>query len=322
MACLTVRGLDPARVLSACGLSFAAVGDQAGMMRLQDMVAIWDEAERTTRDWALGLDAAAVVPTGAYGALDFIGVTAATVSDSFRYAAQYLETAHGAAQMTLSRSSKSLALEFDTPRIGERHEHRSSEFTFGLLLHRSWAATGVRWTPSEVDLVGPRPGTAEPFHEVFGSRVRFEQPVNRLVLPLGTLDLGHRLRDDALCGYLRTFLDAARAQGRPSSRVADKCRELLQSARLPDADVTAVARRLGMSPRSLQRALMAGGETFRTLRDGVWANRARELLAGGYTPTEVATHLGFSESSAFRRAFRRWTGILPRGVRSTQRKPN
>lgn len=308
LATLARRGADPARVLRACGLSTAAIGGEPSFMPLVEMVAVWDEAERVTRDWSLSLQAASRVPPGAYGTLDFVGITSPTVLESFQYAARYVRAVHGAAMLSVDRSPRSVAVEFDTPKLGALHEHRSSEFTFAVLLRRSWAATGVRWHPTEVRLVGPKPKDLEPFHRVFGSRIRFGQQMNRLILSSEMSRLPHRQRDDALCAHLCTFIEASVGRRVGGSTVAERCMAVLRTSSLAEGDVATVARRLGMSARSLQRTLMAGGVTFRGLRDAVWLNRARMLFSEGHSASEVSAALGFSEPSAFHRALRRWEG--------------
>ncbi|MCW5803036.1 MAG: helix-turn-helix transcriptional regulator [Deltaproteobacteria bacterium] len=79
------------------------------------------------------------------------------------------------------------------------------------------------------------------------------------------------------------------------------------AASLPD-----VARRIGTSSRTLRRHLEREGLTLRGLVDDVRRARADELLAAGTAVKEVAFALGFSEPSAFSRAYKRWTGRAPR----------
>jgi AraC-like DNA-binding protein len=71
-----------------------------------------------------------------------------------------------------------------------------------------------------------------------------------------------------------------------------------------------------MSRRSLQRALTADGTTFQKLLADVRLAVATGHLRDGRTVGEIAFLLGFSEPSAFRRAFRRWTGDSPRAFRA------
>ena len=89
-------------------------------------------------------------------------------------------------------------------------------------------------------------------------------------------------------------------------------------AALPSGDATLdrIARELATSPRTLRRRLAEDGETFESI-----LSRTRHELALRYLErrdvslAEIALLLGFSDQSAFQRAFRRWTGETPRAVR-------
>ena len=72
-----------------------------------------------------------------------------------------------------------------------------------------------------------------------------------------------------------------------------------------------IARRLGMVRRSLERHLSAEGTTFRKIYRQVLLEAAQRLLEAGASVSDVAEALGFSEISAFTRAFRRWSGETP-----------
>ena len=70
-----------------------------------------------------------------------------------------------------------------------------------------------------------------------------------------------------------------------------------------------VAARMTTSVRTVQRQLQVHGQTFKQLVDDVRSTMARRHLADPeVTLTEAAFMLGYSELSAFSRAFRRWTG--------------
>ncbi|GAA0452281.1 AraC family transcriptional regulator [Streptomyces stramineus] len=87
-----------------------------------------------------------------------------------------------------------------------------------------------------------------------------------------------------------------------------------RAARLPE--VAQIAARLAVSPATLRRRLQAEGTSYRRLKDQVRREAAVSSLAEGQEPiAQLAARLGFSEDTAFHRAFRRWTGTTPGAFR-------
>jgi AraC-like DNA-binding protein len=81
-----------------------------------------------------------------------------------------------------------------------------------------------------------------------------------------------------------------------------------------------VAQRLGVSERTLQRQLQAESKSFAMILSGLRESLAREYLVDlNLAISEIAFILGFSEQSAFQRAFKRWTGETPRQYRDLRR---
>jgi AraC-like DNA-binding protein len=91
------------------------------------------------------------------------------------------------------------------------------------------------------------------------------------------------------------------------------------SRRLPEGDVNlpTVAALLGRAPRTLRRELSNAGCVYRSLVDGVRRQRAQELAREGqHSMTDIALKLGFSEVSAFSRAWRRWFNMPFRSTKT------
>jgi AraC-like DNA-binding protein len=117
--------------------------------------------------------------------------------------------------------------------------------------------------------------------------------------------------------YANTLLEQ---HVQPDLPVVERIRAFIER-HLADGEPTAesAAKQLAMSGRSLRRSLRGEGTTFRELVEGVRRARAHALLDQPHiTASETAYLLGFSDLTAFSRAFKRWTGKSPREYRSAR----
>ena len=124
---------------------------------------------------------------------------------------------------------------------------------------------------------------------------------------------------DLLDRHARGLAGRAPGEGEIAARVRASV-----AAELPgrEPSVAAVARRLATSARTLQRRLGEEGTSFARLVDEVRRERAETFLrAGDVSIAEVSWLVGFSEQSAFTRAFRRWTGTSPTDFRRRTTPP-
>jgi AraC-like DNA-binding protein len=95
--------------------------------------------------------------------------------------------------------------------------------------------------------------------------------------------------------------------------------ELLRKPEIGLASIEQVARELGMSVRTLQRRLRLEGVSFEEIGDDIRTTLAKSYLRdSGMSISEVSYLLGFSEPSAFSRAFRNWTGTSPQDFRRAE----
>jgi AraC-like DNA-binding protein len=99
-------------------------------------------------------------------------------------------------------------------------------------------------------------------------------------------------------------------------------RSILRTALLTDhASADQIASLFSMHSRTLHRRLAAAGTSFRELVDESRFEIARQMLADTYADvSHVAYVLNYADSSAFRRAFRRWSGTTPTQWRVRQNR--
>jgi AraC-like DNA-binding protein len=165
-------------------------------------------------------------------------------------------------------------------------------------------------SPVEVWLERPEPPASGRFEAFYRCPVRYGADHYRIVfdsadvkrqLPTRSADLGSaadRLTSD--------YLERVRSSAPFTDRVRDVVGQVLDEG---EPTPTAVAARLAMSARSLQRHLQNEETKFRDIVADVRIARAKHLLIEGLATNVVARRLGFSDTAAFRRAFKRKTGM-------------
>lgn len=190
-----------------------------------------------------------------------------------------------------------------------------------------------------------RHGRAEDHERHFGCRVAWDAPELTITFDAALLAVPLPHADLPLRGYLTHRADALRAalphdrldggladgpndrvDASPdgSSDVSARVQQRIEAAlALGPPRLSAVARALAMSERTLHRRLAAEGTSFAALVRAARRARAARLLGDPrLSCSEVAVLLGYAEPAAFFRAFRRWTGSTPRAWRAAAAHPS
>lgn len=173
--------------------------------------------------------------------------------------------------------------------------------------------------PSSVNFVNPAPQDLGPYEEFFGCPVTFGGTLTCVTFPLRYLALPIAHSDPGLRMLLENQAEALlRALPSRQEFQTELKEALVRSLHEGTPTLERVAGRLAMSPRTLQRRLGELDLNFQHLLDRTRAELARGyLLEGHLTLSEIALLLGYSEQSAFNRAFKRWTGQTPKSLRKS-----
>ncbi len=150
----------------------------------------------------------------------------------------------------------------------------------------------------------------------FGCEVRFDAGVDALHFSAEALGVPMRLGDEGLSAFLMSQLDALRRSRDEGSFVLRVRRAVTDALCKGPPRKSQIARLLGMSERTLQRHLAEHGRSFQDVVTEVRREVAESLLTTTRSSlSEVAFLTGFSDQSAFQRAFKGWTGQTPYGFR-------
>ena len=310
---LRALGLDVAAVVAASGSDAAELDDETARIPHALALALWREAVRASRDESFGLHAAEQIRPGAFDVLEYAIRSSATLGDGLERLVRHHRVLHDAAVVRLEVDGERAVLSHALPAPAVALPRHPAEFIVAAWLVTARQATGTELVPVEVRFRHARPEDLAEHERLFRAPLRFDAETNGLVLARAELERPLVKADPGLCAVLerhvRELLDGIPRAGQISDRVRPLLAQELASG-VPA--LGAVARRLHMSPRTLQRELQRDGTTLRELADGLRRELALRYLAEQRLAiSEVAFLLGFSEVSAFHRAFKRWSGRTP-----------
>jgi AraC-like DNA-binding protein len=282
-------------------------------------IRLWQAAGELMNDPNLGLHVAEAILPGQFGALEYALRTSANLGEAFTRLCRYHRLLHDAAHVELEIDRNRAILSHQLPLPGGA-PRPVSEFIIAAWLLTSRQATGIDLAPVQVSFPHSEPADVSEHRRVFGCPLKFGHSRSELILTRRLLDLPLLKADPILQAIVEAQVMALLAKLPKGEATTDAVRRLL-AEELPNGQPTLeqLAPRFRMSARTLHRRLEQEGTNFRRVLTEVRHELAlRHLVERQLNIGEIAFLLGFSEVSAFHRAFRRWTGHAPHAYRVLQ----
>lgn len=186
------------------------------------------------------------------------------------------------------------------------------EFGMAVMRQFSLQLAGRPLQLNYVHLMHDVVGEVEPYDSFFGCEVYFNQPLNLISFPAANLEIPIEKPDKALLEILQQQAEEA-LKKLPSVDVflQQAQRQLMGLCQQGEPNLTQLAERLHLSQRTLQRRLAQYDLSFQQLLDDVRQQLCRQYLQQQVSLRDIAQLIGYSDQSAFTRAYKRWTGTTP-----------
>ncbi|MDB4986115.1 MAG: AraC family transcriptional regulator [Myxococcaceae bacterium] len=307
------QGFDPDELLRRANIDGTRLADLRETLSIEEADLITREAMAITNDQGIGLTIGANAPESMLQVFGHLILAQSTIREAFAALRRYSGLlAEGPTWGLVERGD--LALFTCEPALQLGDSTRCAvEYALAMT-----ARIGHHFAPQnaslrQVHFQHRAPSYVHRYEEVFHCEVLFEQPTNALVFPREYIDLPQFHADDTVRTVLRETAERLLTERAQSRSVAQRVRTLLRYERdLAEVNVERIARHVGLSSRALRRRLGSEGSPLSSLVDEARCRIAcDELRRPDTTIKETAELLGFSEPSAFHRAFKRWTGRTP-----------
>ncbi|MCF3110260.1 AraC family transcriptional regulator [Niabella sp. CC-SYL272] len=191
----------------------------------------------------------------------------------------------------------------------------ANDFLFAAVMNTCGALAGKRIVPLRIELAYKMRNISE-YRNFFGCEVLFNKEANRIILKKETIATPVLTSDQSMFELFNSIMADKQAL-LASNRTAENLRQVLFmqfKGRIPT--IEEAARALNMTVRHLQRRLLQEQTSFRDVAGSIRKEIAIQLMQNpAIKISEVSDILGYSDLTAFRKAFKSWTNTTPRALR-------
>jgi AraC-like DNA-binding protein len=326
LACERLRraGKDLAQLVSKAGLTIEMIDDPGHRIDTSAQIRFLELAAEELQDDYLGFGLAQDFDLGKIGLVYYVMASSENLAEALRNVERY---------STLNDEGVSLRVSFDRATevalsyvgVERRSSRHHVEFWLVTLVRICRRLADSRLSPRQIRVRHYRPETPHEARTFLGCGIEFGASADEIVFADSVASLPSVCADIYLNKLLLDYADEALEKRKLNrSNLRSRVEEMIVQV-LPHGGASAgdIAGRLGMSRRTLARALSAEGATFSEVLEQLRIALAKRYLSERELPiSEIAWLLGYGETSSFTNAFVRWTGVTPRGFRAGPGSPS
>ena len=311
-------GADPDQVLRTFEVEPSVLANAEGFIPCAVFARILEEAARATGDDCFGLHFGERFNPKNIGPLAYAVLNSPTVGEADAQVARYIRLYNQSGQASVIIEGQRAYMRYVLTGLDIPTARQQNEYGMAVRLNAIRAMMGSQWAPLEVQFAHEAPADISEHQRIFSAPVLFGYPTNNFVVEREFLERQVPAADRRLFGIMKRYLQRVLEEmPQEDDGLSSVRRAVAESLRDGEPSLARVAKKLAMSPRTLQRQLNEQGVKFKNL-----VNDTRRRFALIYLKdrrnslTEIAFLLGYSDASAFNRAFKRWTSLAPSAYRA------
>ena len=305
-------------LFESVGLDPSAPVDPGAMISDADFFGLLERiAELDDRGRSVPIHMGASMRCDDYGAFGLAFKSAPDLLSSYARVERFGKVVTSIANFRVGQDGPSVFMEVIQGRDRRLGLKMTNELALAAAMSISREVSNDDFSLIAVHFMSDRPADDRAYQEHFRCPIHFGSDRDALEVMTTVASRANRLSDDGMSKFFETHLDTQLSQINDTTelerRIVDQIGEALSEG-VPT--LAEVAGRLGMSTRTLQRRLSADGLAYQDLVLGARKTLSEQLLQRtDYALAEIAFLTGFSDQSAFTRAFKRWHGTTPANYR-------
>ena len=314
---LRAADIAPGPLLAKAGLTTAQIADRKARVTAQSQIRFLELAAAASGDHLLGFHLARDCELRELGLLYYVLASSETLGDALGKAVRYSSIVNEGVRLHW-RKGRENGIGFRYVNVERRGDRQHIELWLTIIVRLARQLTGRRLVPDRVRVIHQGRKMAAEFRAFLGCNIEFAAGADEVVFSRDILQMPVVGADSYLNDLLTRYCDEALTH-RGDNRVTT-LRHEVENAIAPllphgKASAAEIARRLGLSQRTLARRLAGEGLSFSRILHELKLDLAMRYLREGLSVSHIAWLLGYHEVSAFTHAFKRWTGKSPRQLR-------
>jgi len=313
-----LHGIDPERFAQQLGIASTELPDTRTRLPSALLDSAFERAAQLITDPAFALRAAECWHPSHLGTLGYGWLSSGSLRTALRRMARYTKLLGQRMASRCVETPDGLKFVYDHGRGETLAGQVMADFGLSLVISMCRANYGATLAPAAITLRRPIPADTGPYETYFGSPVSFGAKEDSLLLPFQIADRPLSTSNHQLATTFDAILAKQLAELQKDD-LESRCRAyLLQELTSGEPSEEGLAKAIGMSTRTLQRKLADLDLSYRDILEKTRYELALRYLDDPQkSVTDITFLLGFSEQSAFTRAFKRWSGKAPTEYRES-----
>jgi AraC-like DNA-binding protein len=319
---LSLRGISFDRILKGTSLGEAWFTDENALISPAQYLTIVNNSLDETGDPALALHLGQQPNLGELGIWGYAIISSPTLGEANQVAMQFWEL--NGALVSISYHKENDCSTWEIYPAFPMDSPRTWVFAVEELLSTFHSDSGFvsnqHFPISEILLSYPDPGHGELYRELFNCPVYFNRDVALLRISMPFEEVPTSMGNPRLAAICKQQCQELMAKLKGSDGLIDAIRDAIIASLGQFPHLPEIASRLAMSPRTLRRRLQERNTTYQRILDEIRVELARQYIeTTNLSVDQIASRIGFSEATTFRRAFKKWIGMNIKEFRRIER---
>lgn len=315
LALLDEHNIDEHRLLQNSGLDTVSTALEFNLSAGQ-MDTICRNAMTLSNDKQFGLRLGSNINISSQGIFGYAVMTSSTIEDALKLLIRYSRAILPSISIELQQHDGRVDVVVIAPELPLDLERFYCEVLYAAIINSGSYLIGEQTTLPTLELDYEAPHKREQYHQIFGPQIQFHSDRCALGFDETSLGIAISTANPVAQDIFRRECDRLSALDNHRGRVSERVQQVLLRAGSEFPTAKAVAQKLHMSESTLQRRLAKEDCRYQQLLDQVRHRLAKEYLTSTTLPvSEIACLLGFSDTTNFRRSFKRWSNTTPSAIR-------